>query len=178
MALDSFCITSVRHHFGQQTSCIMPLTLDIHPAEICLSFPSILLNTQHQNPVFIVSFSFHNKKLQFPLKTAVDTSLLDQCVSLPTSDEWREVLGQKNLIKWELSCLNKTDGRYTHKNTKAKAAAWIIIVILCHMPIESLTTAKLSTCYHTTHPADQSLFFCTPPVICVHLLSPVSSSAC
>lgn len=52
----------VRHHFSQQTSCVMPLTLNVHPAEIRQSFPSIVLNTQHQSPVLIAWLSFNNKK--------------------------------------------------------------------------------------------------------------------
>jgi len=38
------------------------LMLDIHPVESCQSFPSILLDTQHPNPVLTVSFFFCNKK--------------------------------------------------------------------------------------------------------------------
>lgn len=102
-------------HFGktplQPTNLLHYATLNIHPAEIHQSFYCVLLGSKTP---YSVSFFFHNNKLQFLLKTAMDQwtgamELLDQCVFLSIPDEWWEVLGQKkpHWMRIKLFCLNR-----------------------------------------------------------------------
>lgn len=137
-----------------------------------LSLSLVSFKTQGSKIPCLISFSFHNNKLQSPLKTAMDTSVLDQCVSLSIPDERWDVLGQKkpHLVRIKLFYLNRWK-MHTQQHRRKGRSLNYCYNSLSHA-YRSLTRAKLSTCYHTTHPADQSLgFLYSPSYLCPSVVS-------